>query len=255
MDNEKEAVAVSKRDMWHNGEEEERRYPDFIRESQAAYKASANPVLAQLLAKTQGEYTVEDYCALPEDCRVELIDGVIYNMSAPGKLHQVLAFRIAVQLDEWIRKKKGSCIVIMSPCDVQLDKNDKTMVQPDVFVVCKKEEKESDAEDEREATRNMNAHVFCGAPDLVVEVLSPSSEIKDRIIKYKKYKNAGVREYWIVDPDAEVITVHWFGEGAETKMYTYQDGIPVYIFGGACKVLLKDIPQSKALLIEMGMLK
>ena len=110
--------------MW-NEEEKGQRYPNFIKESQAAYKTPEDPALGRLFSKKQGEYTVEDYYALPDECRAELIDGVIYDMAAPDYIHQVIAFQIAVQLDAWIKKKKGSCMVIVSPADVRLDKDDK----------------------------------------------------------------------------------------------------------------------------------
>ncbi len=240
----------------------ERKYPDFIKEAQAAYQSGQSLTLAGLLAKKQGEYTAEDYYALPEDCRVELIDGVIYNMAAPALRHQTTAFRIAVQLDEWIRKKNGQCVVMMSPADVQLDRDERTMVQPDVFVVCKKEnmgseedgkgtEKEKGKKESRNRGNHEERHAFQGAPDFVAEVLSPSSEKRDWIVKYRKYKNAGVREYWIVDPETERITVHLFHECPETAVYSYQDEVPVHIFGDGCSVSLKDIGERDSLLDEI----
>lgn len=245
---------MSKKDIWHNNDEEERKYPDFIKEAQTAYKVSGSPALARLLAKTQGQYTVEDYYALPDDCRVELIDGVIYNLAAPSWQHQNIAGEIFYYLKDYIKQNNGRCIAGMSPADVLLDKDDKTMVQPDVFVICRKSGKKREEESQEEDTKAVPAHAFRGAPDLAVEVLSPSSNKRDRIIKYRKYKNAGVREYWIVDPKTEIITVHWFGKNEETAVYTYQDEIPVRIFDGMCRISLKDINESGRLLAEMGML-
>ena len=86
--------------------------------------------------KRQGEYTLEDYYALPEEQRVELIDGVIYDMSAPTSVHQLLGTEILLVLKDYIRKEHGLCVPVASPIDVQLDCDDKTMVQPDVIVVC-----------------------------------------------------------------------------------------------------------------------
>ena len=241
----------------NGADSEERLYPDFIKEAQAAYQLKGDLALGRLLTKRQGEYTTEDYYALPEDCRVELIDGVIYNMAAPSWRHQILIFRIAVQLDEWIRKMNGRCMVMMSPVDVQLDKDDKTMIQPDVFVVCKKkntdsEREERKAEKRKKESRKYEEHyAFQGAPDFVAEVLSPSSGKRDRIVKYEKYKNAGVREYWIVDPKAEIITVHLFDKRSETTVYSYQDEIPVHIFGDACCVSLREIGEREMLLNEI----
>ena len=148
---------------------------------------------------------------------------------------------------------------MMSPVDVQLDKDDKTMIQPDVFVVCKKkntdsEREERKAEKRKKENRKYEEHyAFQGAPDFVAEVLSPSSEKRDRIIKYRKYKNAGVREYWIVDSRAEIVTVHKL-DSEETTVYTYQDKIPVHKFDGDCQISLENILQSENLLAEIGML-
>ncbi len=241
--------------MW-NEEEKGQRYPNFIKESQAAYKTPEDPALGRLFSKKQGEYTVEDYYVLPDECRAELIDGVIYDMAAPDYIHQVIAFQIAVQLDAWIKKKKGSCMVIVSPADVRLDKDDKTMVQPDVFVICGKENTDSYGEnkgpEEDQKKESEALHAFWRAPDMAIEVLSPSSDKKDRIVKYRKYKKAGVKEYWVVDPKSEIVAAHWFAGDAGTSVYTYQDEIPVRIFDGACRVSLRDIPQSERLLTKLG---
>ncbi|MDO4313144.1 MAG: Uma2 family endonuclease [Eubacteriales bacterium] len=207
--------------------QKERMYPDFIKEAQAAYKESGDPVLGRFLSKKQGEYRVEDYYALPETCRVELIDGVIYNMAAPTNLHQAIITEIAVQLDTWMRRKKGKCMVMISPADVQLDQDDKTMVQPDIYVVCDR--------------NKMREKVLFGAPDFIVEILSPSGEKSDRIIKYNKYRKAGVREYWIVDPKKLRVAVYDTEHKAEPAIYTFEDKIPVHIFNGELKIDFEDI--------------
>ncbi len=86
--------------------------------------------------RVQGEYTLEDYYALPDDQRVELIDGVLYDMSAPYTTHQIASFEICMQLAAYINSQKGLCRALFAPVDVQLDCDDKTMLQPDVLVVC-----------------------------------------------------------------------------------------------------------------------
>ncbi|MCC8167850.1 MAG: Uma2 family endonuclease, partial [Clostridiales bacterium] len=86
--------------------------------------------------KKQGEYTIEDYYALPDEPRVELIDGVFYAMGAPTVRHQYILFELAVRFREHIKEKGGKCRALIAPCDVQLDCDDKTMVRPDVMVVC-----------------------------------------------------------------------------------------------------------------------
>lgn len=221
---------MSKKDIWHNHEEEGRRYPDFIREAQTAYQVSANPALGRLLLKKQGDYTIEDYYALPDQCRVELIDGVIYNMAAPNYFHQTIAFQMAVQLDTWIKKKKGFCMVVVSPADVQLDMDEKTMVQPDLFVVCKR--------------KKIRTQVLYGAPDFAAEVLSPSNTLKEQELKYRKYKNAGVREYWVVDPRKERVTVFDFEHGKEEEVWTFADKVPVNIYDGELEIDFADISRA-----------
>ncbi|MDO4312336.1 MAG: Uma2 family endonuclease [Eubacteriales bacterium] len=205
----------------------ERMYPDYIKEAQAAYQVTEDPALGKLLAKKQGEYTIEDYYALPDHCRVELIDGVIYNMAAPSGSHQDIAGEIFYQLKDYIRCNKGNCMVRIAPSDVQLERDDKTMVQPDVYIGCDREK--------------FKEQVYYGAPDLVVEVLSPSSRKRDRGVKYQKYHDAGVREYWIVDLTAKRVVVTDFEHKSATKIYTFEDKVPVGIWEGKCKITLDDI--------------
>ena len=140
-------------------------------------------------AKKQGEYTVDDYYHLPKDKRFELIDGVLYDMSAPSSPHQLVGGYIYAQIFNYIIGKKGTCVPMIAPVDVQLDQDDKTMVQPDVLIVCDRD--------------IVIRRCVYGAPDFVAEVLSPSTKKKDIYIKTQKFANAGVREYWMVDPDKQ----------------------------------------------------
>ncbi len=182
--------------------------------------------------KKQGEYTVEDYEALPDERRVELIDGVIYDLSAPTTVHQVLQGEIYFQLRQYIHTKGGTCIPMISPTDVQIDMDEFTMVQPDVFVICNREI----------ITRK---RIF-GAPDFIIEILSPSTRTKDATIKWKKYLEAGVREYWLVDPMKEKILVYNFTDEDTAHIptiYGFQDNVPVAILDGDCLIdfsLAKD---------------
>lgn len=179
--------------------------------------------------KRQGEYTVEDYFALPDERRVELIDGVIYDMASPNLVHQTISLEICARIREYIRKKKGKCISGVAPWDVQLDCDNKTMVQPDVYVVC-------------DRTKVVNGRLF-GAPDFIVEVLSPSTAKKDTGIKSAKYAAAGVREYWIVDSRRERIVVYILNEEGyyDISLYTVHDEIPVFIFNNECRVDFQEI--------------
>ncbi|MDD2979903.1 MAG: Uma2 family endonuclease [Hespellia sp.] len=179
--------------------------------------------------KQQGEYTLEDYYAIPDDQRVELIDGVICEMKAPTSIHQMLVVEIAVRFRNFIHGKKGSCIPIVSPIDVQLDCDDRTMVQPDVIVMC----------DRDKVTRKC---IF-GAPDFVMEILSPSTARKDSIKKLSKYENAGVREYWIVDPDHKRVLVYDFSTECYPIVYGFDAKIPVGIFDGEMEIDMAEIEE------------
>jgi len=179
------------------------------------------------IEKRQGEYTVADYYAWPEDERIELIDGVIYDMASPLWIHQQLVGEIFVALREHVKKNKGKCKVVVAPMDVQLDCDNKTMVQPDVMVICQRE-------------RISNKNLF-GAPDLVVEVLSKNTRKKDMTIKLNKYANAGVREYWIVDPERERVVLYDLEHDLEIALYTFENEVPVRIFGNECVINMKEI--------------
>ncbi|MBO4337411.1 MAG: Uma2 family endonuclease [Lachnospiraceae bacterium] len=169
--------------------------------------------------KKDGEYTIEDYYALPDERRVELIDGVFYDMASPSWLHQTLIAELHYLFASAIKKRKGPCHVALSPLDVQLDRDNKTMVQPDLFIVCDKE-------------MLKNRIRMPGAPDFVLEVLSPSSRGHDMVLKLNKYLNAGVREYWIVDPKKREVLVYNFKEDIDLKVYSFNDTIPVGIYDG-----------------------
>ncbi len=186
--------------------------------------------------KQQGEYTLEDYYAIPDERRVELIDGVIYDMAAPNLVHQRLIGRIHSILDGFILSRKGTCIPFASPVDVQLDCDDKTMVQPDVIVLC-----------DRDKAIN---HCVYGAPDFVVEVLSPSTSKRDTAIKLKKYKAAGVREYWMVDPDKKKVVVYDWSKSELPTIYGFDTKVPVGIFHGDCEIDFAEIYQEIAFLYE-----
>ncbi len=173
------------------------------------------------LTKKQGEYTLEDYYNLPEDKRFELIDGVIYDMTAPTTIHQSILGRIYAQLLYHIDAKGGQCIPMISPVDVQLDCDDKTMVEPDVIIVC-------------DRSKIIRRCVY-GAPDFVMEVLSKSTKKKDMFIKLNKYLNAGVREYWIVDPDKKTVMIYDF-EHDDYRISGFDDKIPVAVLNGECVI-------------------
>lgn len=159
--------------------------------------------------------TVADIYALPDGERAELIDGVLYGMAPPGYSHQELSLNISAEIRNYIRKKKGNCKVIAAPFAVFLNNDDKTYLEPDIIVVC-----DVSKIDEK------GCH---GAPDLIVEILSPSSRSRDRIKKFLKYATAGVREYWIVDPVKKQTDVYHF-EKDLYDCYGFGESIPAGIF-------------------------
>ena len=188
-----------------------------LRESGAAYRVP-DPT-----EKKPGEYTLDDYYALPDERRVELIDGVFYDMSAPAVIHQKILGELYLLFRECIDAHGQDCEVYLSPCDVRLDCDNKTMVQPDLLVICR--------------NYDLGAKAFEGAPDLTLEILSQETRAKDMTLKLYKYQNAGVREYWIVDPEKSVVLVYDLqgGEFAPEK-YSFDDSIPIRISGGDCSI-------------------
>ena len=188
--------------------------------------------------KQQGEYTLEDYYALPDDVRAELIDGVIYIMEAPSNIHQIISFKIGKLLDDYIESNNGDCTVLLAPADVQLDRDNRTMVEPDVMVIC----------DRDKILRKLTY----GAPDLVMEITSPSSRGKDMTLKLEKYRKAGVREYWVIEPDKKRIMVYQLREDMDIDLsiYGFEDEIPVGIFEGKCTIDFRKIYEKISFLYE-----
>ncbi len=203
-------------------DKDKKREPDRVCEAEAVYSADTGQDVYSL--KKQGEWTVEDYLALPDDIRVELIDGVIYDMTAPTKAHQLIAGEVYRQLANCRLEHDMECFPFIAPVDVQLDKNDKTVVQPDVLIVCP----DPDVEDR-------DGRVY-GPPAFVLEVLSDSTRRKDTVIKLRKYRNAGCREYWIVDPKNKRVSVFDFEKADLPTEFGFDDVIPVGISDGLCEV-------------------
>ena len=189
--------------------------PDVVRET-ASYKTDRN-----------GNYTLDDYYALPDDQRVELIDGYFYEMSSPTFGHQSIGGEIYRQIANYIMEHGGSCRPFIAPVDVQLDCDNKTMVQPDVGIVCD--------------TSKIKKFGIYGAPDFVVEVISPSTKKKDYALKLSKYMEAGVREYWILDFALEKILVYFFESDVYPVIYGFDQFVPVNIYDGNLKIDFSNI--------------
>ncbi len=177
----------------------------------------------------KNEASLKDYYELPDDRRAELIDGIFYDMAAPSLAHQGAAAELYSRLRDYIVSQNGSCYPLMSPFDVQLDCDDRTMVQPDVAVVC-------------DRSKLKNRCVF-GAPDLVIEILSDSSIKRDCVLKLSKYMKAGVREYWIVDLESRRVLVYESGREVSLSVYGTDSRIPVGIFDGNCEIDFAEIYQ------------
>ena len=165
-----------------------------------------------------GPFTIDDIFALPEGQRAELIDGQIYDMATPNRIHQTISFSIARTIADHIDAKNGGCEVYMAPFAVIIQNDIKNYVEPDICIICDKD-KLSDRGCE-------------GAPDWIIEIVSPSSRKIDYIIKNTAYSRAGVREYWIVDPVKERVTVYHYEDDAAPVIYTFTQNVPVGIYPG-----------------------
>ena len=188
--------------------------------------------------KKQGEYTLEDYYALPDERRVELIDGVFYDMSAPSAPHQAIIGQLHICFELFVRSRGGSCKIFLPPFDVQLDQDERTIVQPDLVVICRRD--------------RIRIKGCFGAPDLIVEVLSPSTRKKDIRIKTMKYAHAGVREYWMIDPDKCQVLVYDFTTDDFPRIYGFDSKIPVGIWDGALEIDFAGISREISYLYENG---
>jgi Uma2 family endonuclease len=164
--------------------------------------------------KQERVYTVEDIYSLPEGERAEILDGFIFMMAPPNRIHQKIVNRLNQRITNYIDSKGGSCEVYPAPFAVFLDRDEHTYVEPDISVICD--------------TSKLDDKGCNGAPDWVIEIVSPSSVQMDYFKKLFKYQKAGVREYWIVDPIKESVTVYNFvGETMEAYKFTdtIQSGI------------------------------
>lgn len=162
-------------------------------------------------------YTEDDYWNLPEDIRAELIDGKIYYMSAPSRMHQEILSSLFAEIKLHIRSKGGSCRVYPAPFTVKLRENKDDTVEPDITVIC---------------DRSKLTDKGCtGAPDWIVEIVSPSNPGHDYVRKLNLYADAGVREYWIIAPAEESVLVYIREhERFHVATYTFKDKITVGIY-------------------------
>ena len=168
-------------------------------------------------AKKIESYTIDDIYALPDGERAELIDGKIYYMAPPSTRHQRLVSDLHYQIKDFIKRNHGECEAFPAPFAVFLNENDKNYVEPDLVVVCDKD---------KLTDKGCN-----GAPDWIIEVVSPTSRPMDYYKKLFKYRTTGVREYWVVDPERELVTVYNF-EKDSMEEYSFDKDLPVGIYEG-----------------------
>lgn len=167
------------------------------------------------VARTMESYTIEDIYALPDGERAELIDGKIYYMAPPSTRHQRIISDIHYRIKDYIIKNNGECEVFPAPFAVFLNKDDKNYVEPDISVICDK---------------NKITDKGCnGAPDWVIEIISPGNKEMDYYKKLFKYQAVKVREYWIVDPIKEMVMVYRF-EKETMEEYSFGEDVPVGIY-------------------------
>ena len=175
-------------------------------------------------------FTYADYCKWPDDERWELIDGKAYSMApAPSLGHQSISIELVGQLRNFLKGKP--CKVFHAPADVRLnaDGADDTVVQPDILVVC---------DDSK-----LDGKSVIGAPDFIIEILSPSTAKKDLVTKERLYKQYGVKEYWTIDPDHKTVTVRILHGNLGYLIHTYDEqetAVPVKALDG-CTINLTDV--------------
>ena len=172
-------------------------------------------------------YTYADYLTWLDDKSRELIHGLIKMMSpAPRLGHAIISKNIYRQLDFIVTKNKGKCQVFYAPFDVRFPKqgetaNDEidTVVQPDICVICD--------------LSKLDEEGCCGAPDMIVEILSPSTLKRDTIEKFTLYEEFGVKEYWIVHPKDKAINVFLLQENGKYDngtLYELKGKVPIHTF-------------------------
>ena len=161
-------------------------------------------------------YTLKAIYALPDGERAELIDGRIYSMAPPTRIHQKILMELCFILNNYVKVQQGSCEVYPAPFAVFIGKDDKNYVEPDISVICDKSK-----------LTDKGCH---GAPDFIIEIVSPSSRKMDYTTKNALYSDFGVREYWIVDPVKERTTVYRYEEDAAPMIVPFSVPITVGIY-------------------------
>ncbi len=170
-------------------------------------------------------YDVEDYLIETKDYeyRTELINGEIVALASPSIQHNRIALNLYGEFRNFVKRNKGKCEPFAAPTDVRL--NFENMVVPDVFIACNPE--------------NFSPRYYDGAPDFVAEVVS-TNRSDDYIRKLRLYQKFGVREYWIIDPEKEKVSVYFFEKSPEPETYDFHTPIPVSIWEGKLSVTIAE---------------
>lgn len=163
-------------------------------------------------------YQEQDIHRLSEGTLAELIKQKLFMFAAPSRIHQLIISTLMFQISWHIHSNKGKCHVYPAPFDVRLFGDNSVIVQPDISVICRPE--------------ILTDRGCDGAPDWIIEVTSKSNSSHDYITKLMQYQKAGVREYWIVDPQENQIHVYNFENPGKTDSYHITDSVPVGIFEG-----------------------
>ncbi|MDO4521769.1 MAG: Uma2 family endonuclease [Eubacteriales bacterium] len=161
-------------------------------------------------------YTAQDYWNLPDGQRAELIEGQLYAMAPPSRIHQELVYQLGRTIGNYIAANNGSCKVYPAPFAVNLNADDSTYVEPDISVICDRS---------KLTDRGCN-----GAPDFIIEIVSPGSRRMDYSTKNFLYAHAGVREYWIVDPTKHCTTVYRYESDDAPTIIPFSQELPVGIY-------------------------
>lgn len=177
-------------------------------------------------------HTVEEIMALPDWERAELIDGEMFMMATPTMIHQDTLSWLQAKLWNHVQDKGGKCKVFPAPFAVFLKNDDRNYVEPDIVVICNRDK--------------LDAQGCHGAPDLAVEIVSPSSKVMDYYRKLEAYRTAGVREYWIVDPVKETAVIYDLEHEEAPVMYHFTDTASVGVLEG----LVIDFRELKAYLVS-----
>ncbi len=188
--------------------------------------------LFTMMPTEERRYTIKDIDALPEGQRAELIDGKMYMMASPTLNHQNILVWLNAAIFNHIREHKGKCRVVTAPFGVFIKKDDKNFFEPDINVIC-----------DRDKLDQKGCH---GAPDWVIEIVSPSSRRMDYRLKLPVYRETGVREYWIVDHDRNKISVYNLQETESPQEYSFADTINSVVLEG----LAIDFPELIEYLIQ-----